>query len=879
MAENIIRDLLGFDIGSNSVGSAWIDLHAEQPEDRVAVGVSVFPAGVEETEAKRGSPLNKRRREKRSQRRSIARRAKRKHRLRKLLADVGLLPRDAAEINAMFFPKKKSKTDSLAAAEAARWDPWTLRREGLRRELAPYEFGRVLIHLNQRRGALGVTADPDDPEEGKVKEAIIHTTAELVKSGAETFGQMMAGLRQQSKHELPGKPGAFYCNPIRNRRDAFLFHAPRDLIRAEFQKLWEKQESYDGPLAKLLTDDLKERLDNPSKNDSWRHRGEIFGQRKTYWDTGTLGRCDLEPTDHRCPIADMYAQEFRVLETVNNIRLTKRLEAERPLTRDETDKVVAALRKQKEGTVAAVRKALGIDKKDVRDFYTLNLERDPDRKINTDWFYREIVHGAFTESLWTKMTQQQQDAVNAAVLKFVPEEPDHEAKLRAGAIKWWNLDEARATAFVKACSARPKIEKRVNLSRRAIKNLLPYMRNERQGVTVARMSFAEDPDNGATDDQRDRYGLMSSSLTKAERHYLKKHPNLLPPAPVLANPVVRKAIHEMRRHLLAYLRKFGRKPGRIVVELTRSARQSEKVRNEILARNRSREKIRNNIVDEFGLARLPLNQQRQVVDRVILCRQQRWQCAYSGEQITERMAVNGRDDANPVELDHIVPMSRSQDNGLNNKVLCFVKANRNKGNQTPKEWLGEKSTVFQELEQRLGHLERGDLVEDYFTKKDYGRKWENLHRDAQDREAFANSQLTDTGYATRQVTKWLRDVFFEGEKDGVRRVFTTKGSYTAILRRDWGLFQRLRNRKSGEDLTTADQDEQRKADEKDRSDHRHHAIDAVVIAMTGPERIQDLARHAEEVEKQRAELEANARVPADGWPRRQPLDPPLRGAR
>jgi CRISPR/Cas system Type II protein with McrA/HNH and RuvC-like nuclease domain len=77
---------LGLDIGSNSVGSAWVDTDAKT----IHLGVSVFPAGVDETDTKRGAPLGRKRREKRSQRRSIARRAERKHRLRRLLTEVGL---------------------------------------------------------------------------------------------------------------------------------------------------------------------------------------------------------------------------------------------------------------------------------------------------------------------------------------------------------------------------------------------------------------------------------------------------------------------------------------------------------------------------------------------------------------------------------------------------------------------------------------------------------------------------------------------------------------------------------------------------------------------------------------------------------------------
>src|SRR5438132_13833574 len=54
---------LGLDVGSNSVGSAWVDSDKRE----IVAGVSVFPAGVEETDTKRGDPKNKKRRDARAQ--------------------------------------------------------------------------------------------------------------------------------------------------------------------------------------------------------------------------------------------------------------------------------------------------------------------------------------------------------------------------------------------------------------------------------------------------------------------------------------------------------------------------------------------------------------------------------------------------------------------------------------------------------------------------------------------------------------------------------------------------------------------------------------------------------------------------------------------
>ena len=149
--------------------------------------------------------------------------------------------------------------------------------------------------------------------------------------GVTTFGELMAIIADQRRELLhdnfgaPKKDGSgnavTYSKAIRNKGGAFEFHADRAMLHKEFDELWRKQSSFDSALAKMLTSELRTVLDNPDGNAVWRHQGLLFGQRRTYWDTGSLGRCDLEPTDRCVPIADRHASYYRVLETVNNIRI------------------------------------------------------------------------------------------------------------------------------------------------------------------------------------------------------------------------------------------------------------------------------------------------------------------------------------------------------------------------------------------------------------------------------------------------------------------------------------------------------------------------------------------------------------------------------
>jgi len=234
--------LLGLDIGTNSLGSAWVD----DDKELIITGDSIFPAGVEESDTKRGAPKNQKRRQARSQRRSIRRRAQRKAALRMLLREVGLLPNEGDP-----FDHKESGEGSDS--------PWQLRRRGLIKALTAHEFGRVLTHLNQRRGALGVEADDDEDEEsGKVKDAIANlyhkiiqryaddeAHAELLRSDLKEFarwrqregvtvGRFMADEHDDREQAVKGKPDKRFHGAIRNRRDRFEFHADRKLIHDEF---------------------------------------------------------------------------------------------------------------------------------------------------------------------------------------------------------------------------------------------------------------------------------------------------------------------------------------------------------------------------------------------------------------------------------------------------------------------------------------------------------------------------------------------------------------------------------------------------------------------------------------------------------------------
>ena len=159
---------------------------------------------------------------------------------------------------------------------------------------------------------------------------------------------------------------------------------------------------------------------------------------------------------------------------------------------------------------------------------------------------------------------------------------------------------------------------------------------------------------------------------------------------------------------------------------------------------------------------------------------------------------------------------------MSNLVLCYASANQGKGNRTPIDWLSTQD--FAELELRFKHLHshRGIKGRRVVTKDNVdmvdNSKWENLHR-GRPEGGFTEEQLRSNAYAATQTSDWISKVLYATDDDKKRHVFASGGQYTGILRRDWGLFFDERGQRN-----------ERGA--KNRGDHRHHAVDAAIIAVT-----------------------------------------------
>jgi CRISPR-associated endonuclease Csn1 len=170
-------------------------------------------------------------------------------------------------------------------------------------------------------------------------------------------------------------------------------------------------------------------------------------------------------------------------------------------------------------------------------------------------------------------------------------------------------------------------------------------------------------------------------------------------------------------------------------------------------------------------------------------------CPYTGKHISQT-ALFGE---NPeFQIEHILPYDRSLDDSFVNKSLCHVHENIHiKRNQTPYEAYGHDEDKFEELKQRINRT-----AMPYWKKQKFWQK-------AIDTDKIIQRELNDTRYICREVVKYLKRV--------CRYVSGTRGKATSDLGYQWGLI-------------------------KDRDDHRHHALDAAVVAVTEQKHLRELGK-------------------------------------
>ena len=289
---------LGLDLGTASLGWCLVEWNRDNRTGLIVdAGVRIFPESLEGTNESNKKPKNVNRRDKRLRRRQTARGSLRRQKMRELLHGMGLAP--------------SSDPDVFNRSDEGRkpTDIYILRKKAVSEKLDECSLGRVFMHLLNHRGFIGSPKEDAELEAGEQQDLTDEQKEKLKESkkrnddiklfndeiGDRTLGAVLAEKDVQRGH------------PISNK-----------MVLVEFDKIWAEQKKHHSD---ILTDEMREEL-----------KRQLKFRRPIFWRLKSLGKCEHVPGSPLLMKSDWRAQQYIMLQTLNNIRLEdgnkRRLDAE-----------------------------------------------------------------------------------------------------------------------------------------------------------------------------------------------------------------------------------------------------------------------------------------------------------------------------------------------------------------------------------------------------------------------------------------------------------------------------------------------------------------------------------------------------------------------
>jgi CRISPR-associated endonuclease Csn1 len=816
-----MKKILGLDIGVNSIGWAYVHEPDNEMEQYkiIQLGSRIIPLNPDESdEFSKGNAISKNaaRRIKRGIRRGFHRYKMRKWKLNKLFADLNMMPgKGLFSLNSLELYGLRSK----AAGE----------------KISLQELARVMYHLNQKRGyksnrkanAEELSADiesekEDAPQKKKGYLDRIYDREKILKQDKLTIGQFFY-------KQLLGNP--FY----RIKENIFM----RKSYEEEFTRIWNKQKEF---YPEILTDQHYHIFFHEI----------IYYQRPLRSQKGLVGECRFEcyhlknkagelikdekgqPITKKpkvIPKSSPLFQLAKVWQDINHIKIKDKTGKEITISIEQKQTLFAFLNCNEKISVTSLKKMLGLTP---ADQYYINLTKDSLEGNRTIAAIQKALRNERQDALRFDLSielknipilesgeviqipviqssYQQESLYRLWHLLYSIEDPD---------LLIATLMRTNGFAFTKEqAEALTKIDFSKAgygaISAKAYCKILPQL--------TSGCVYSEACHNAGY--RHSDYLTQSENEVRILLDKLKLYPKNS-----LRNPVVEKIINQVINLLNAILQseELGR-PDEIRVELARELKQNKEERNNTYSRNNKddarHKKIRDRLLSELGISA-----SRRDIERVKLWEEFGQVSPYEpGKAISLKELFYG-----DYEIEHIIPQSRLFNDSFSNKTICRKKFNTDKDNATAYDYI-------QSLGDQRFH-EYTEFVKKNFYKKDgINRSKLNFLLMSGDQipQDFISRQLRETAYISREIKNLLSQV--------CRNVFSTSGAVTGYLRDRWGMnhvlqtlnFEKYKSAGLTENISVTREDgsiHEKEVIQKEvwskRDDHRHHAIDALVIALT-----------------------------------------------
>lgn len=765
---------IGLDIGITSVGWAVIeDCENGNPKRIIDLGSRIFDAAEK---PKDGSPLAEERRTARGLRRRIRRKKHRIERTKRLLERYKII--------------SKKELEDMYENYNFQFNVYQLRVKGIDEKLTNKDIARILISFVKKRGykSNSKVEEQDSVDAGKLLLATKENEILMQEKNYRTIGEMYLlddkfKFRDKNGNCILDKKGNKSIK-IKNSIGDYKNTALRKLIIDEIKMILNKQKECNSLITDKFIEEYLEIFEGQRNFDEGPGNPSPYGGDLI---EKMLGVCTFEKEEKRAPKATYTFEYFKLLQTLNHIKIEKSVLKEdgskeiikRTLTEKERNQIKELVLNKTTINYSHIRKVLELEENErfnmINYSNSINLskeindESEKNRKFKEFESYNKIktALNRIEKNYIEKLTTDEIDSIGYALTIY----KNDEKRLEYLRTHTKNLTEEAMEQLLTIA-----FSKVGNLSIKAMKKIIPELE---KGITY---------DKAVNSVYEDFRGIV---ITEKKRKLKLKDLE-----EEISNPVVRRGISQAIKVLNAITLKYNGiygKPDVVVIELAREIGKNFRERSDIQKRQEENMKVNQYATDkikELG----KLNPTGNDIVKYKLWQEQDNICLYSGKHISiEELFTEA------VDVDHIIPYSACFDDSYNNKVLVLASENRQKGNRVPYKYIKDSGRNIEEYEVRVNSI-----------IKNYKKKQKLLRNDftKEDAQEWKERNLNDTKYICKYMYNLIRNhLEFSDNPVFTRKVWTVNGGVTAHVRKRLGI-------------------------NKVRVGDVHHAIDAAVIAIT-----------------------------------------------
>ena len=754
--------VLGLDIGIASVG---VGILKKDTGEIIHANSRLFPAATADNNVERRGFRGGRRLTRRKKHRSV--------RLHDLFEEYGLLT-DFSKVSINL-------------------NPYQIRVQGLDKRLTNEELFIALKNIVKRRG---ISYLDDASEDGST---VSSDYGKAVEENRKLLSEQTPGQIQLDRFEKYGQLRGDFTVLENSEKRRLINVFSTYAYRKEAERILRKQQEFNNKITDEFIEDYltiltgkRKYYHGPGNEKSRTDYGRYTTKKDSEGKYITLdnifgvliGKCTFYPDEYRASKASYTAQEFNLLNDLNNLTVpteTKKLSEEQKKTIIEYAKTAKTL-----GASTLLKYIAKLIGASVDQIHGYRIDPNKKPEMHTFEVYRKM------QSLETiKVEELPRKVIDelAHILTLNTEREGIEEAINAKLKDTFSQDQVLELVQFRKNNSSLFSKGWHNFSLKLMMELIPelYETSEEQMTIITRLGKQKSKEIS----KRTKY-IDEKELTEE-----------------IYNPVVAKSVRQAIKIINESTKKYGIFDN-IVIEMARENNE-EDAKKEYIKHQKANLDEKNAAMEKAafqynGKKELPDNVfhgHKELATKIRLWHQQGEKCLYTGKNIPISGLIQNQ---YKYEIDHILPLSISFDDSLSNKVLVLATANQEKGQRTPFQALDSMDDAWSYREFK-SYVKDSKLISN--KKKEYLLTEEDISK-IEVKQKFIERNLVDTRYSSRVVLNALQDFYKNHNFDTT--ISVVRGQFTSQLRRKWGL-------------------------EKSRETYHHHAVDALIIAASSQLRL------------------------------------------